>query len=128
MKVAIFVLAFVALTANVAYTALTENEDAEIEAFLNKLMEQDEAFEQDNRAAQIESLLAQLQDEDAESEEAALQEFFAREQVPVQLQGWFRKAFRTVGSVIKRYGPTALKVGAGLGKLALRVLPLLGRR
>ncbi len=54
-------------------------------------MEQEEASEQDNRAAQIESLLAQLQDEDAESEEAALQEFFAREQVPAQLQGWFRK-------------------------------------
>ena len=112
MKVAILVLAFVALTASVAYAAPTENEDAEIEAFLNKLMEQEEASEQDNRAAQIESLLAQLQDEDDDDEEAALQEFFAREQVPAQLQNWFKKAFRKVGGFVKRHALPALRFAA----------------
>ncbi len=85
MKVAILVVAFVALTASVAYAAPTENENAEIEAFLNKLMKQEEVSEQDNRAAQMQSFLAQLQD-DEEDEEAALQELFAREQAPAKVQ------------------------------------------
>ncbi len=82
---AILVLAFVALTASVAYAAPTENNNAEIDAFLNKLMKQEEASEQENRAAQMESFLAQIQD-DYDDEEAGLQEFFAREHIPVQLQ------------------------------------------
>ena len=124
MKVAILVMAFVALTASVAYAAPTENEDAEIEAFLNKLMEQ-EASEQDNHAAQMESFLAQLQDDDDDDEEADLQEFFAREQIPAQLQGWFRKAVKTVGRVARKYGPTALKYGIKYGP---SVVGALGRR
>ncbi len=65
MKVAILVLEFVALTASVAYAAPTEDEDAEIE---NKLMKQEEASEQENHAAQMESFLAQLQDDDDDEE------------------------------------------------------------
>ncbi|XP_064389535.1 uncharacterized protein LOC135337524 [Halichondria panicea] len=126
MKVAILVLAFVALTASVAYAAPTENEDAEIEAFLNKLMEQEETSEQDDHAAQMESFLAQLQEDDDDGEEAALQEFFAREQIPAQLQGWFRKAVKTVGRAAKRYGPRVLKYGLKYGKYALPLLA--GRR
>ncbi len=94
MKVAILVLAIFALTASVAYAAPTENEDAEIEAFLNKLMKQEEVSEQDNRAAQMQFFLAQLQDDD-EDEEADLQELFAREQAPAKVQ-WkiFKDAFK----------------------------------
>ncbi len=125
MKVAILVLAFVALTASVAYAAPTENEDAEIEAFLNKLMEQEEASEQDNSAAQMESFLAQLQEDDDDEEEAVLQEFFAQEQIPAQLQGLFR-------TVVKQLGNTASKVGGYVrkyGPTACNLLPLFtGRR
>ncbi len=86
MKVAILVLAFVSLTASVAYADPTENKDSEIEAFLNKLMKQEEASEQENHAAQMESFLAQLDNDD--NEEAGHQEFFAREQIPAKLQSW----------------------------------------
>ena len=135
MKVAILVLAFVALTASVAYTAPTENEDAEIEAFVNKLMEQEEASEQDDHAAQMESFLAQLQDEDDDGEEADLQEFFAREQIPAKVQGW-RRAVRSVVKGVKKYGPTALKYGKKYGPTVLKygkkygpsVVKALGRR
>ncbi len=104
MKVAILILALVALTASVAYAAPTEDEDAEIEAFLNKLMKQEKASEQENHAAQMESFLAQLQDD----EEADLQEFFAEEQIPAQLQGLFKKAMKKVGRTL---GRTVSKVG-----------------
>ncbi|XP_064389531.1 uncharacterized protein LOC135337519 [Halichondria panicea] len=124
MKVAILVMAFVALTASVAYTAPTENEDAEIEAFVNKLMEQEEASEQDDHAAQMESFLAQLQDEDDDGEEAALQEFFAREQILAKVQGW-RRIARSVARGVKKYGPTALKYGVKYGPSVVRAL---GRR
>ncbi len=123
MKVAILVLALVALTASVAYAAPTENEDAEIEAFLNKLMKQEEASEQENHAAQMESFLAQLQDDDDDVDEAA-EDFFAREQIPAKLQ-WGRRFFRKVIKVGKKYGPTALKYGAKYGPT---VLGALGRR
>ena len=77
-------------------------------------MKQEEVFEQDNRAAQMESFLAQLQDDD-DDEEADLQEFFAEEQIPAQLQGFFKKAMNKV----MKYGP----------RTACKLLPLLtGRR
>ncbi len=85
-------------------------------------MKQEEVFEQDNRAAQMESFLAQLQD-DNDDEEADLQEFFAREQIPAELQGWGRRFFRKIMKVGKKYGPGLLKAGLKHG------LPLIaGRR
>ncbi len=97
MKVAILVLALVALTASVAYAAPgieNENADAEIEALLREIMNKGE-----QNTGEIESL---PQDEEDEDNEAILQEFYAREQVPVEIQGWFRRAVRKVGRFVRR--------------------------
>ena len=101
MKVAILVLALVALTASVAYAAPgieNENDDAEIEALLREIMNKDNKEEEQN-TGEIESL---PQDEEDEDNEAILQEFYAREQVPVEIQGWFRRAVRKVGRFVRR--------------------------
>ncbi len=95
MKVAILVLALVALTASVAYAAPEiESEDAEIESLLREIMNKDR---EEQNTGEIESL-----PEDDEDNEAILQEFYAREQVPVEIQGWFRKAIRKVGRFVRK--------------------------
>ncbi len=115
MKVAILVLALVALTTSVAYAAPVEEteleamlqdvfgsqqteDDSADETLLQKLMQ---ASEQDK----MKSILAQVQEEQID---AALQEFFAQEQVPAELQGWLSRSIKrfvkpTIGRVIK-YG------------------------
>ncbi len=125
MKVSILVLAFVALTASVAYADPTENEDSEIEAFLNKLMKQEEASEQENHAAEMESFLAQLDNDD--DEEAGHQKFFAREQIPAKLQSWFKTGdFKKPRSHI-RTPPRYLHYSARV-KWPPGILKKLGRR
>ena len=105
MKVTILILTLVAVTASVAYAAPLEDKDAEVEAFLEKLVKQEMALQQDD---------------DDDELEAAVQEMFAREQVPAQLQGWFRKLTKKVGKAIKKHGPKIIKYGIKYG------LPLLG--
>ncbi len=111
MKVAILVLALVALTASVAYAAPeiesedAEIEDAEIESLLREIMNKDR---EEQNTGEIESL---PQGEEDEDNEAILQEFYAREQVPVEIQGWFRKAIRKVGHLgYKKYHPFGRRV------------------
>ncbi len=117
MKVAILTLALVALVASVAYAAPSNSEEAEIEAFINKLMKKEQATKQDSDTAEIESLLAQLQEEDDEdndggdNELAALQELIVLEQnlSKAKAQGW-RRGWRKVGRFVKRHGPTIFHV------------------
>ena len=118
MRVAIFVLALVAITASVAYAASDNNEqkeDAQLDALLEKIMkenkneledaEMQDDDEDEDQAAELEALLhkvieqdgneqkdaeMQADDEDDKKAEAALQEFFAKEQVPAKIQRWFR--------------------------------------
>ncbi len=103
MKVAILVLVLVALTASVAYAAPVEETPEDVlqrirllllgsqptdtadETLLEKLLQQETASEQDKQSS-----LAQVQ------EDAELQEFFANEQVPVEMQGWFKRLYNRV--------------------------------
>ena len=102
MKVTILILALVAIAASVAYAAPEKNEEAELEALLEKLMKQNELQEVD---------MQEDEDDEDEEKEAALQEFFAREQVPAEVQGWFKKAFRRVKRfVVRKAIPFARRV------------------
>ena len=117
MKVAILILALVAT----AYAAPVD-EDAMIEAFLEKLLTSEQQAkknaeveallqkdnEQENEEEQLLSLLAQMQTED--NEEAILEALFAQEQAPAQMQGFWKKAKK----FIKKHGPTIVKYGVPL--------------
>ena len=107
MKAAILILALVAITASVAYAAPSENADTELNA-LSEIMKETKnelegvEMQDDNenknerdQEAEIEALLemamkqvryeledAQMQNDDDEIE-AALQEFFAKEHIPL---------------------------------------------
>ena len=123
MKVAILVLALVAV---VAYAAPeTNNEDAEVEEFLkhlmiahkqegasvedfiHKLAQQEEASEQEE--GELQSSLAQNNDDD---EDAILQEIIARTQDPSAKAQWrrfrFRRVVRRVGRFVKKVAPKVL--------------------
>ena len=124
MKVAILVLALVALTASVAYAAPVEETELEAmlqlqdvfvsqqtednfadETLLEKLMQQETASEQDK----MQSILAQIQEEQID---AALQDFYAEEQVPAELQGWLKKTFKKAGKFLKKNKSSI--IGAGI--------------
>ncbi len=112
MKVAILVLVLVALTASVAYAAPVEETpkdmlqrirllllgsqptDTADETLLEKLLQQETASEQDKQ-----SILAQVQEEQID---AGLQEFFANEQVPVELQGWFKRIYNRAKKYVRK--------------------------
>ncbi len=127
MKVAILVLVLVALTASVAYAAPVEEteleailqkmnlrtflrtfffggsqptaaDDSADETLLEKLMQQETASEQDK----TKSILAQVKEEQIN---AALQEFFAEEQVSAELQGWVNRAINYINRTGTRLFP-----------------------
>ena len=129
MKAAILILALVAITASVAYAAPEKNEDAELNALLNKILKENEnelegvekqddddddrAKNKQDQEADIEAFLetimkqdrnklenVEMQDDDDETE-GALQELHAKEQVPAEIQRWFRRAVRRVGRFIR---------------------------
>ncbi len=121
---AILVLALVALTASVAYAAPVEETELEAmlqlqdvfvsqqtednfadETLLEKLMQQETASEQDK----MQSILAQIQEEQID---AALQDFYAEEQVPAELQGWLKKTFKKAGKFLKKNKSSI--IGAGI--------------
>ena len=70
MKLTLFLLAFVAVTASVVYAAPQGDDDEEIaiQEFLEKALKQDD----DSDEAQLQSLLAEME------QDAKLQQFFAR--------------------------------------------------
>ncbi|XP_064389534.1 uncharacterized protein LOC135337523 [Halichondria panicea] len=124
MKVAILILALVALTASVAYAAPVEETELEAmlqdvfgsqqteddtadETLLEKLMQQETAAEQDK-----ESILAQIQEEQID---AVLQEFFAEEQVPAELQGWFKRKLKQAGKYLKKNKSKIIDTGIKYG-------------
>ena len=89
MKLIYLLLAFVAVTASVAYAAPQgDDEEIAIQEFLEKAMKQspqdDDGAEQ--MQAKLQSLLAEM--EQANKEEAALQHFIARGQAPARTQIW----------------------------------------
>ena len=112
MKVAILILTLVA----VAYAAPTK-EDRQFKAFIEKLLASqqqtdedtpeiealhEEAIEQENE--NLLSLLAQMQDDDSDEDEEAeaiIQAYFAQDQSPAQLQGWWRKTWKKVKNYVK---------------------------
>ena len=115
----ILVLVLVALTASVAYAAPVEETpedalqrirllfqptDTADETLLEKLLQQETASEQDKQ-----SILAQVQEKQID---AALQEFFAEEQVPAELQKWFKKALKKAGKYLKKNKSKI--IGAGI--------------
>ena len=108
MKLTLLLLAFVAVTVNVAYAA--PQADTEMQELLKAIQQQDDGGEE-NENVDIQSLLKGMQDaedqgdEEAQIEEAALQDFFAREQIPVKLQGWFSRAFKKVRKVVRKVAP-----------------------
>ena len=142
MKLGVFLLAFVAVTVNVAYTAPQAKSDTQdLQALLKKVLEQsaqdDEGGVQDEDAelqspqedeGDIQDFLASMQQDDEgvetqdlqdllasmqqDDEDAELQEFFAREQIPAHMQGWWKRAWRKVKKVARKvvhygrkYGP-----------------------
>ena len=119
MKVAILVLALVA----VAYAAPENNEEAAIEEFVKQLMvahkqegakvedfiqnlmDQEMASEQDD--GELQSSLAQNEDE----EDAVIQEILARAQNPARAKAqWrvFKRIFRGVKRFVKKVAPKVL--------------------
>ena len=102
-----------------AYAAPVE--DAEIEADLESLEtneEQDLASEEE-LVALVQSLIEE------QVENAALQEFFAEAQVPVELQGGYKKFFKTLGKGLKKFGKGLKKYGKYTKKLAKKYGPKL---
>ena len=129
-------LAFVAVTASVAYAAPQgDDEEIAIQEFLEKALKQSP---QDHKDVDIQDFLGSMQQEDdknvdiqdflanmqqdkegvetqdlqdllgsmqEDDEEAELQEFFAKEQIPAHMQGWWRRAWRTVKRVARKVAP-----------------------
>ena len=125
MKVAILILTLIAVT---AYAAPVE-EDANIQALIEKLLASQQLIDED--ASEIESFqkdaeqdnleeekmlsyLAEIQADD--DEEAIIEEYFAQQEAPAQLQGWWKKTWKNVKKFTKKYGPTILKYGKYLGR------------
>ena len=125
MKVAILVLALVALTASVAYAAPVEEtkfeamlqallgsqqteDDSADETLLEKLSQQETASEQDKQ-----SIVAQ--DEDEQIDAAALQEFFAEQQVPAELQKWSRTIIKNYRNYLMRNRANIIRRGIRAG-------------
>ena len=114
MKLTLLLLAFVAVTVNVVYAA-PQGDEGEIQDLLKALQQQDDD-DDGGENVDIQSLLknmddAEEQDDDQaqieELEDAALQDFFAKEQIPVKLQGWFSRAFKKVRKVVRKVAPYA---------------------
>ena len=119
MKFTLLLLVLVAVIARVAYAA--PQDGGEIQELIKALQQQD--GEEKNEDVDIQSLLAGMQDDDeaqieaeeAQIEEAALQEFFAREQIPVKLQGWLGRFFKKVRKIGRKIAPY-IKTGYKLYK------------
>lgn len=111
MKFTIILLALVAVIDSVAYAAPSPQDDGgEIQELLLALQQQND--QEKNENVDIQSLLESMQDDEeaqieaeAQIEDAALQEFFAREQIPVKLQSWFSKAWKKVKKIVKKVSP-----------------------
>ena len=81
-----------------------QEEEGDIQDFLASVQQGDEGVE----IQDLQDLLASMQDD----EDAELQEFFAREQIPAHMQRWWKKAWRKIKKVGRkvihygtRYGP-----------------------
>lgn len=114
MKVTLLILALIA----VAYAAPTRK-DRQFKAFIEKLLasqqqaDEDtpeiEAFleetnEQENKEKNLLSLLAQMQDDDSDEDEEAeaiIQAYFAQDQSPAQLQGWWRRTRNKIKNYLR---------------------------
>nr|CBW45489.1 silicatein-alpha interactor silintaphin-2 [Suberites domuncula] len=132
MKIAIFVLAFIAVTASVAYAAPqgeeADIEDADIEALLKRIMKEDQAEQQDDDSqgeiqsdmaeeedddnVDVQSFLAQVQADD--EDEALLQALLNQDKVGAKAQ-W--RLFRRVGRFVRKGVRFYRKYGK-YGKLA----------
>ena len=80
-------------------------DDGDIQDFLASVQQDDEGVE----IQDLEDLLGSMQEDD---EDAELQEFFAKEQIPAHMQGWWKRAWRKIKKVGRkvihygtRYGP-----------------------
>ena len=102
MKVAVLILGLVALVASMAYAAPQDNENAEIESLVEKLMEQERAMEQGYDDDD--------DDDDCDDDEAALQELLGELQANAKTQ-WFRKAAKVGGKLLKKHGPRLIRFG-----------------
>ena len=116
-------IAFVAVTASVAYAAPQgDDEEIAVQEFLKKALKQspqddksnieeffekalqqspqgDDEDEEEELQAELQSLLAET--EQASKENAELQRFFAREQIPAGMQRW---NWRRIWKVVRRVG------------------------
>ncbi len=105
MKVAIFTLVLIALAVSVTYAAPFNSEEAEIEAFINELMKEEQATKQERDTAEIESLLVQLQEEDNEDDDVVDNELAALQEIMVQEQNLSKakvQFFRHISDLFKR--------------------------
>ena len=82
-----------------------QEEEGDIQDFLASMQQDDEGVE----IQDLQDLLGSMQDNE---EDAELQEFFAREQIPAHMQGWWKRAWRKIKKVGRkvihygtRYGP-----------------------
>ena len=73
-----------------------DDKDVDIQDFLGSMQEDDENVETQD----LQDLLGSEQEDDKEAE---LQDFFAKEQIPAQMQGWWRRAWRKVKRFVRAY-------------------------
>ncbi len=115
MKVAILVLALVALTASVAYA--TPVEETKFEAMLQALIEsqQTEDDSADGTASEQDKQSIVAQDQDEQIDAAALQKFFAEQQVPAELQKWGRTIIKNYRNYFSRIRANIIRRGIRAG-------------
>ena len=79
MKLTLLLLALVAVTASVVYAAPQGDDDEEIaiQEFLEKAMQQSENNEEQEMRAQLQSLLAEMEEDGTIQENAAKKQFWA---------------------------------------------------
>ena len=137
MNKTILLLAFIATAASVAQAAPHVDTNAQGDAAIEKILQQELAQLQDlddyNTADEQDDLQAEQQDDD-DDDEALLQELFANNQSPAKIQ-WFRRLVRKAFPLVRKYVryvrrvvPTVRKVVRRYGRKACKYAFRYGRR